>query len=668
MLSALTADVVAKSRSSSFDRIFPPKELFRGTALRALLAAVCGTLVLGLLLLDVFLIGDLLFRRGEISLSLNQVEEYEDLTTRRSTQTESNAASVVTTSPLNRVDQGLRATVWSIRDRPCAQTLAAVCRATPSLRYNSSTLAVLLLTLMALGLTYSLILSRIRTLSVRTALAIATRLRQSVHRQTLRLGPSDLEDRQNVQVLSLFTTEMEQFRDGVYRRVSRIARHSLNLSLFIVIAILTDWILAAQCLIPLFLTWYLIQQEWRRSDAAQRLANDRADSELKLLSEGLQTTRLVRGFSMESFELDQFTRRLERFGDKVAIAKRGERLSRWTVRLFVMIGMTVIMFLVGTRCLLHPENLNHLAFSEALLLLMSFCGLYWPLDQLRQLNSDEEPARISADRIARYLNQIPEVGQAVGAKFLSPLSTSLQFDSVSYTTTSKRKLLDKLDLKIPAGGVTAIVSLDQMESRAVAYLLPRFIEPQLGRVLFDGEDIAWMTLESLRAETIYVGGNDPFFTGTVFENITCGNPKYSLQDVADAAKESHAHNFVQQLPQGYETALGEHGEQLETGQAFRLGLARAIVRNPALLIVEEPTKVLDEDTKTLLDDSYNRISRGRTVIFLPSRLSTVRRADTIVFLHAGRVELIGSHAELLKSSHLYRHWEYMKFNEFRHED
>jgi len=659
---------VAKSHSSSFDRVFPLKELFRGTALRVLLWAVVGAALLGLLVLDGFLTGDLLFRRGEISLDINQFHEYENLTTRRSNQSESNADPIFATSALNRVDQGLRATVWSMRDRPCARILAALCRAAPSLRYNSSTLAVLLLTLMACGLAYSLILSRIRTLSVRTALAVVTRLRQSIHRQTLRLGPSDLEDIQNQQVLSLFTNEMEHVRDGVYRRVSRIARHSLNLTLFIAVAIFINSYLAVQCLIPLFATWYLIQRERQRSNSTLRLAADRANSELKLLSEGLQTTRLVRGYGMEAFEQDQFQRRLERFRDKIYTAKRGERLSRWTIRLFVVICLTVIMFLVGTRCLLEADNVNHLEFSEALLLLISFCGLYRPLDQLWQLRPDEEPVRIAADRIVRYLNQIPEVGQAVGAKFLSPLSKSLHFDSVSYSTKSKQKLLDKFDLKIPAGGVTAIVSLDQLEARAVAYLLPRFIEPQLGRVLIDGEDIAWMTLESLRAETLYVGGNDPFFTGTVFENISCGNPEYSLQDITEAAKESHAHNFIQKLTQGYETVLGEHGEQLEAGQAFRLGLARATVRKPALLVVEEPTRVLDEDTKTLLDDAYNRIARGRTVIFLPSRLSTVRRAERIVLIHGGRVEAMSTHANLVKTSHLYRHWEYLRFNEFRHEE
>jgi ABC-type multidrug transport system fused ATPase/permease subunit len=269
--------------------------------------------------------------------------------------------------------------------------------------------------------------------------------------------------------------------------------------------------------------------------------------------------------------------------------------------------------------------------------------------------------------VYRYLDRIPEVGQAVGARFLQPLSRLLQFEGVHYALPHGRKLLDGVDLRIPAGTSTAVISLEPLEPRALCYLLPRFIEPQSGRVLFDGEDIAWVTLESLRAETAYVGGTDPFFTGTVLENISCGSANFSLQDVTAAAKQAHAHNFILKLQQGYETVLGEHGEQLDPGQSYRLGLTRAILRNPAVLIVEEPTTALDDDTKAMLDDTYSRILPNRTVIFLPMRLSTLRRLDQIVVLHKGRVEAVGKHADLVRTSPLYRHWEYLRFNEFRPE-
>jgi ABC-type multidrug transport system fused ATPase/permease subunit len=369
---------------------------------------------------------------------------------------------------------------------------------------------------------------------------------------------------------------------------------------------------------------------------------------------------------MESFEHDRFRTHLERFHQNVVSAFERRSWSLWAGRLLVLICAAVVLFLVGIKVLEPADDPQALSFPGAVLLLATFACMYLPLEALVRLPGELDEAAGASDRIHRYLDRIPEVGQAVGARFLQPLSRALQFEAVGYRLPGSRPLLAGLDLRLEAGKSYALVSFDPLEARAAAYMLPRFIEPQSGRVLFDGEDIAWVTLESLRAETVYVGGADPFFTGTVRENISCGLDGYSLTDVTEAAKQVHANKFILNLSQGYETVVGEHGEQLDPGQSFRLGLARAILRKPALLIIEEPTEPLDEDTKSLLDDAYSRVVRERTVLFLPARLSTVRRADQIVFVHRGKVEAVGVHADLVRTCALYRHWEYLRFNEFRH--
>ena len=233
-----------------------------------------------------------------------------------------------------------------------------------------------------------------------------------------------------------------------------------------------------------------------------------------------------------------------------------------------------------------------------------------------------QTAKTSAEKIQKYLDQSPTVSQAVGARFLQPLAKTLHFDSVTYRTLTGRVLLKELDLKLEAGRTYSLVSLDPLESSALISLLPRFIEPQDGRVFFDGEDIAWATLESIRAETVFVGGNDPLLPGTVLQNIQAGRTDYTLQQATEAAKLTHAHNFIVKLFDGYESDLPERTDLMDVSQRFRLGLARAMVRNPALLIIEEPRVALDDDTKALLADAYERICRDRTVIFLPGRLST----------------------------------------------
>jgi ATP-binding cassette subfamily B protein len=157
--------------------------------------------------------------------------------------------------------------------------------------------------------------------------------------------------------------------------------------------------------------------------------------------------------------------------------------------------------------------------------------------------------------------------------------------------------------------------------------------------------------------------NDLVFHDTVANNIGCGDQAYTLPQIIEAAKMAHAHHFIQKLPQGYETAIGELGHPLNVSQKFRIALARVILRDPALVIIEEPEQALDDDTKALLDDTFARFLPGRTVIFLPHRISTIRSCDKLFLLHNGRIEAEGDHRELLSQNPLYRHLHYIEFNE-----
>ena len=628
--------------------------MFRGKPLAAVVWSGLSSLVLCLLLFDLHLIVDLVATRGRFVLTAGEVE----------------AASLLAGSemqPGETWNRGLFATTWRSREKTWGRALAIAYRRIPWLRQDSSALMVLVVAASVLGMLRSLLLTRARRCVAEASWNVVTGFRRLLHRQRLRLGPGDLEDADGSRILTLFMRDVDQLRDGVALWLLRVARFPFELVVLIGLAILIDWLVALQCLIPMAGCWYLVQRERERFESSRKLSVARTDSELRLLAESLQKTRIVRGYGMESFEHDQFQHHLHLFGKDVLSVNRRERWSRWTCHMLVAMCGGIVAFLIGSRILDSPQgdSLHVLPLPAALLMLTVFACLHWPLRSIWDLRSDRTEALLAADRIHRYLDRIPEVGQAVGAKFLQPLSKSLRFEAVRYSLPNRKNLLNGLDLQLPAGKAIALVSLDPLEALATAYLLPRFIEPHAGRVLLDGEDIAWVTLESLRLEAVYVGGTDPFFTGTVQENISCGQDGFSLQQVTDAAKQTHAHNFVLKLPQGYGTVLGEHGEQLDTGQGFRLGLARAMLRNPALMIISEPEEPLDDDTKSMLEDTYNRICADRTVLFLPTRLSTLRRCDQVVLLHHGKIEAIGTHAELKKSSPLYRHWDYMQFNEFR---
>jgi ATP-binding cassette subfamily B protein len=657
---------VASTHFKSLERVFSWRDLFRGKALRALLWGVFASVTLCLLLVDLCLIADLLETQGRVTdLAIEQGPEFTALFLHEPSEsapdTAESSAALVTAR-----EEG--ALVWRSRKAPVLGSLLRRAYQRISwFREKNRTLALLVLIALAFACLRGVCLWRAESVSTGAALDVATRMRRTLHRQTLRLGPGDLTDPDGTQVIGLFTNEVDQVRDAIQAWIYRLGCYPSQLVLLIPLAIAIHWRAALQCLILLGGCWFLVQRQRIRSAAAGRLEEARAERRLRLLAEGLRKTRIVRGYGMEDFEHQQFHHHLERFRTSVLHVLNILHFQRLAVGLLVLVCVAAVTYVVGSKVLQPSFVANGLSFSAALLMLAVLALLPRPLAQLWELPDWLSKGSHAADRIYRYLNQIPAVSQAVGAKFLEPVQRTIVFEAVSYTLLNKRKLLDGVDLRLSAGEVIAVVSFDPLEARALACMLPRFIEPQSGRILFDGEDIAWGTLESLRAETVYVGGADPFFTGTVAENIICSHSSYTLPDVTEAAKTAHAHNFILKLPQGYETVIGEHGERLDAGQGFRLGLARAVVRDPALMIVEEPNEAMDDDTKSLLDDSYNRIVRGRTVIFLPSRLSTLRRADTVVFLHHGTVESQGSYAELVKGSSLFRHWEYMRFNQFRRE-
>jgi ATP-binding cassette, subfamily B, bacterial len=649
---------VPNTLPTAFDRVFPSKDLFRGKARSAIVWSTLATILLAATISLAYFIADLLDTQGRLVASLEDSQAIQEFLG------EELAEKFQPTQAHQEViyeDAGLLATAWNARNSYWGSAFAAVFRNVSLLQSNSSALWTLVLLGALLGLLRSLWAFLARRMCTQVGLDVAMKLRKTIHQQRLRLGPGDLVDTEAEQVLHLFTVDVDRVREGISGWVRRTGEHPFTLVTLLVLAVSINWLVTLECLIPLAFCWYLVHKQKSRALHATKLTQNRAETELRRLAECLQKTRLVRGYNMERFESEQFQTNLDRLRDDVSTIKRSERVSRWINRGAVTMCVSIVVGLVGMK-ILQRGGLN---FSEALVLMSLFVWMYKPLEELWERSALREDAGLAADRIYRYLDKIPSVGQAVGAKFLQPLSKMLTFDSVCYNLPNRRPVLDGLDLRIAAGSTVSIVSLDDMEPRALAYLLPRFIEPHKGRVLFDGEDIAWVTLESLRAETIFVGASDPFFTGTVRENICCGKNEYPMQDATAAAKQAHANKFILDLPQGYETMLGEHGEHLDVGQGFRLGLARAILRNPALMIVEEPGETLDNDTKTMLDDTYSRMTKGRTTIFLPTRLSTVRRTDLVVLLHRGKVAAVGSHAEVVKSSEAYRHWEYLRYNAFR---
>ena len=497
------------------------------------------------------------------------------------------------------------------------------------------------------------------------ARAIGDRLRRGLLRQHTRIGPGDLDGSITGSVRQRATADVEIVVGATADTLARVSRDTLVAAGCLVLALLVDPLLALECLLlpAALLAWLLVRDRTAKRRHLQSLADDHRIADRRT-GESMARVRLASGYGFEDLARDRFDAALAETGQLAARRDRRHTFGRTIRQGLTAVTAAVILFLVSRRVLPADTNPVPLDLPSAVVLLAAIAGLLRALDRRGQLSLIAEQGGLAAERIHEYLDRVPPVSQAVGARFLQPLADELRFDSVTWQADRNDRVLDRLDLVIPAGETTALLSVDPREARAVAWMVSRFIDPHGGRILIDDQDIATGTLESLRAEVLMVAGDGDCFSGSVLENICCGRLEQGLSRATEAAKAVHAHHFITKLPRGYETQVDDETSRLDAGQRYRIGLARALMRDPALLVIEEPAEPLDEDTKSLLGDTYDRIISGRTVVFLPTRLSTVRRADRVVMVHDGQVVETGRHEELVQSSELYRHWEYTRFNAF----
>ena len=493
--------------------------------------------------------------------------------------------------------------------------------------------------------------------------ASVQRLRQHIHRKSIRLEPSDFSG-EHVGIADRLFRESTVFLETAGGRWGGIVLTSVaDMIVLVSVALLTQWRVALETLVPLLLIRYAIRFEAQRSDSSLRLLSEQVTRGLARMAEGLRKTRIVTGFGMEQAEHDQFENNLTQYRERCRHVRNQQNLGVWVHRILMLLLVAVPAAFLVT----HIVRDGSTGVTAGLLIVGCLYFLSVAISRFEDVQSLKTEGNVRAAEVVSFINRVPLVSQAPGASFQEPMSRSLMFDQVVFSPVQSPGLIRGLDLRVSFGETVALLSLHREAAFAVASMIPRFIDPDQGQILIDGRDIRVSTLESLRAEAIMVGGNDPVFNATVLENITCGQADITRQQALDAAKLVHADHFVRTLPKGYETVLGEYGVALDRGQAFRLSLARAIVRQPALLVIEEPNILLDASTKAMLDDAYQRISGNRTVIFLPTRLSTVKKCSRIVLIHEGKIAVDGVHEQLVRSSELYRHWEYVRFNPFRND-
>jgi subfamily B ATP-binding cassette protein MsbA len=469
-------------------------------------------------------------------------------------------------------------------------------------------------------------------------------LRNRLFRHILDQSAAFFSRRTSGQLVSRITNDVNQVQMVVSETLADLIRESLSVVALAGLLFYYDWRLALVCLTAAPLVVYPLVRLGQRVRKTSRRGQEELEHVTHLAAESFTGHRIVKAFGAEAREAERFGRasfRLFRTNMKITGA-----LSALPPLMEFIGGIAAVGALwYGTQ----EIRAGVLTPGEFTTFLAAAYMMYGPIKKLSRVNAGLQQAIAAAERIFAMLDTHSEVRERPGAGALAPLRQTVEFRDVgfAYDDAPGQFILRHVAFTVRAGQVVAIVGLSGAGKTTLVNLIPRFYDVSEGAILIDGVDIRHVTLTSLRSQTALVTQDTVLFDDSVAANIAYGMPQASSAEIEAAARAAHAHEFIAQLPAGYDTRIGERGQRLSGGQRQRLAIARAIVKNCPLLVLDEATSSLDAESEQLVQDALVNLMRNRTTFVIAHRLSTVRRADLIVALEGGEVAEIGSHEELL---------------------
>jgi subfamily B ATP-binding cassette protein MsbA len=370
---------------------------------------------------------------------------------------------------------------------------------------------------------------------------------------------------------------------------------------------------------------------------------------VSVLSESIQGAKIIQSFNLQRYQTRKFRRTNRKFFSNTMKASRAEAMMSPILAMIGAAGIAVVIWVAGIQVVHHHMTLGSLtSFVIALLL------LYTPIKNIGRINGVIQPALAAAVRVFDVLDMQSELVDAPNAAVLAPGLHNIEFRKVYFKyPTSQDMVLKDVNLQIPAGQMVALVGLSGAGKTTMANLVPRFYDVDSGEILIDDLPVQKYTLSSLRSEIAVVTQDNFLFNASVRQNIALGKIGSTTDEIIAASKAAYCHNFVMDLPNGYDTEIGERGVRLSGGQQQRLSIARAFLKNAPILILDEATSSLDNESEAMVQAALNKLMEGRTVIVIAHRLSTVKHADKILVFDNGSIVEAGTHTSLANTATLY---------------
>jgi len=481
-------------------------------------------------------------------------------------------------------------------------------------------------------------------------------LRRSVYHHIQRLSLSFHDKGRTGDLISRITSDIDAIQDFISQALLGILVNLLTLVGMLAVMFYLDWRFTLIALSVAPLLFIVVYSFTRRIKRASRAVRKKESEVVSVVQEVLTSIRVVKAFAREDYEQERFERQSLESVETALQARSLKAKLAPIVQVIVAIGTCLVLW-YGTRLVLAGQ-----ITTGSLVVFLIYLGkMYKPMRELSKMADTVSKASVGYERLREVVETELEVRTLKGAKAAPQFKGDLEFRHVDFGYNAESQILHDVNFKIKAGEVAAFVGPTGAGKTTIASLVARFYDPTGGEVRIDGKDIRSYKLKSLRQQISFVLQENLLFRATVWQNIAYGKPEASRDEIITAAKLANADEFIAQMPEGYDTIVGERGDTLSGGQRQRIAIARAVIRNAPILILDEPTSDLDAASEELVFEALGRLMKGKTSIVIAHRLATVQKADVIFALDKGSIVEHGTHEELLKLNGLYAELHEIQF-------